>query len=310
MRVICVAAAAVLATACDSSAPVAAADPTDRTVAPPAPATEAKVVEPRAPTADELARYPWLSDTARIRRLDDVFAPPAGFTRVAVAPGSFGEWLRGLPMRPERTPVMTYDGRVAHGVDDKHVVAVTELDVGKRDWQQCSDSLIRLHAEWLWSNDRADDAAYRFTSGEIVTWPKFAGGARARWNGETRKIVWSRARADSSRASYRKYLDLIFLYGGTRSLAKEGRAVARGDVAPGDFLVMPGSAGQGHAVMILDVAVDGSGKRVALIGQGYTPAQDFHVMSPGGASPWFSLDVDEVRTPFWPAFSWDMLRRF
>jgi cell wall-associated NlpC family hydrolase len=274
------------------------------------PATEAAApVEPRAPRADELARYPWLATDARIRRLDDVFAPPPGFTRVAVAGGSFGDWLRGLPLRAAHTPVMTFDGRVAHTADDPHVAAVSELDVGNRDWQQCSDSVIRLHAEWLWSHDRADDAAYRFTSGEIVTWPKFAGGARARWNDATRKIVWSRARADDSRASYRKYLDLIFLYGGTRSLSKEGTAVARADIAPGDFVVMPGGKGTGHAVLILDVATAADGRRVALIGQGYTPAQDFHVLAPSSASVWFSLDGDEIMTPFWPAFSWDMVRR-
>ena len=53
------------------------------------------------------------------------------------------------------------------------------------------------------------------------------------------------------------------------------------------------------------------GHRVALVGQGFMPAQDFHVLSPGGAeAPWFPLEGDAVATPFWKPFPWSSLRRF
>jgi hypothetical protein len=64
-------------------------------------------------------------------------------------------------------------------------------------------------------------------------------------------------------------------------------------------------------VLVLDVAANPEGRRVALLGQGFMPAQDFHVLSPGGDdAPWFPLDGDTVATPFWKPFPWSSLRRF
>src|SRR5690606_19605399 len=105
----------------------------------------------RAPSDDELTRYPWLRSDAEVRSLEDVFAPPDGFARAAVADGSFGAFLRGLPLRPEGAEVRAYDGRLLRASDDPRVAAVAELDVSKSDVQQCADSVIRLHAEWKWS---------------------------------------------------------------------------------------------------------------------------------------------------------------
>jgi len=58
---------------------------------------------PRPPTKEERARYPWLSAERSIRPLAEAIAPPSGYTRVAVEDGSFGGWLRGLPLRPPGT---------------------------------------------------------------------------------------------------------------------------------------------------------------------------------------------------------------
>ena len=295
--------------ACHAGEPAAQA-PVVAHAAPPVPASapsDPSAPVPRAPTKEELARYAWLEPSASIRTLDETFAPPAGFTRVAVTAGSFGAWLRGLPLRPAGTPVLGYDGRIVCEPGDARVAAVAELDVGTRDLQQCADSIVRLHAEWLWSAGRAAVVSYLFTSGDPAPFARYAAGDRVRF--ENKKLIWARtARPDSSHASFRRYLDLVFTYASTQSLAREGHAVKQADVAPGDFLVWPGSPG--HAVLILDVATSPDGHRVALIGQGYMPAQDFHVLSSGEGGPWFSLDGDAVATPFWPPFAWTALRRF
>jgi hypothetical protein len=49
-------------------------------------------------------------------------------------------------------------------------------------------------------------------------------------------------------------------------------------------------------VLVLDVA-ERDGRRVFLLGQGYTPAQDFHVLK-HEKGPWFSVG-EELRTPGW-----------
>lgn len=262
---------------------------------------------PRAPTREERARYPWLSGDVAVRPLEEAFSPPAGYTRVKVEPDSFGAWLRGLPLRPEGSPVRDYQGGEVLAGDDPRLAAVAELDVGSKDLQQCADSIIRLHAEWLWVRGQKERIAYRFTSGHLAEWPRYAAGDRARISG--RKVTWARsAPADASRSAFRSYLSLVFTYAGTLSLHGEKQRPAREAVRPGDFFVLGGSPG--HAVLVLDVAVNAAGERVALLGQGFLPAQDFHVLSPGKGGPWFSLEGSEVATPFWKPFPWSSLRRF
>jgi hypothetical protein len=263
--------------------------------------------EPRPPTREERARYPWLTATRPIRPLLEALPPPEGFTRVPVEADSFGAWLRSLPLRPAGSPVRDFRGQELLSGRDGALAAVAELDVGPVDLQQCADSLIRLHAEWLWSRGQRERIAYRFTSGDLASWPRYAAGERPRVVGS--KVTWTKgAPADDSRASFQRYLSLVFTYAGTLSLAAGAQRPSREDVRPGDFFVLGGSPG--HTVMVLDLARDARGRRVALIGQGFTPAQDFHVLSPGAQGPWFSLDGDAVATPFWKPFPWSSLRRW
>jgi hypothetical protein len=261
---------------------------------------------PRPPTREELARYPWLSKESRVRPLEATFPPPAGYTRVSVEEGSFGAWLRGLPLRPAGAPVKDFRGGQVLAAEDLRLAAVAELDIGTANLQQCADSIIRLHAEWLWVQGQKDRIAYRFTSGDLAAWPKYAAGDRAKISGS--KVKWARsASADSSRTSFRSYLELVFTYAGTLSLQELKQRPSREDARPGDFFVLGGSPG--HAVLVLDMAVNAAGERVALLGQGFIPAQDFQVLSPGKDGPWFSLEGDEVATPFWKPFPWSALRR-
>jgi len=262
-------------------------------------------VSPRPPTKQELARYPWLSAKTPIRPLVDAFPPPEGFARVDVEEGSFGAWLRGLPLRPAGTPVRDFAGDEIRAGNDPSVAAVAELDVGNANLQQCADSIIRLHAEWRWATGKQDEIAYRFTSGDKAVWKRYAAGERARVSGSRVKWVpgWT---ADSSRAAFRSYLDLVFTYAGTLSLAAERSRPSRDELRPGDFFVLGGSPG--HAVLVLDVAANAEGQRVALLGQGFIPAQDFHVLAMAG-SAWFTLSGDTVATPFWSPFPWSSLRR-
>ena len=116
-------------------------------------------------------------------------------------------------------------------------------------------------------------------------------------------------------ATFRKYLDAVFAWANTVSLAKEAKPIELTDLEAGDFVVMPGNPG--HAVLVLDVATDEGGRRGVLLGQGFMPAQSFHVLKPDrGAredmgTPWFLLDptAEGLKTPFWPLFPWSSLRR-
>lgn len=254
--------------------------------------------------------YPWLADwpdaPAETDPLEARFKPPAGFTRVRGTP--FATWLRQLPVRRDRTEVRSFrGGRIG---DARAVVAI---DVGRRDVQQCADSVLRLHGEYLWATGRADRAAYHFTSGDRSAWRDWRLGERFKVSGS--RVARVRGKGVAGHAAFRDWLMHTFRYAGTRSLKFDSEPVGERPIEPGDFFVAPG--GPGHAVMVLDVAEHPDGRRVALIGQGFMPAQDFHVVGRGGRrildGVWFELpDAAHplIDTPSWAPFSRSLARRF
>lgn len=255
------------------------------------------------PTVDVDA-YPWLADWSGelppMVPLSARFDPPAGFTREPVDAGGFAAWLRGLPVRTDRVDVRAYDGRRLW----RPSAAIIALDVGTRDLQQCADTAIRLHAEYLWHRGEAHKAAYHFTSGDRSSWRDWRRGERFKVQGSKVTRVRGAGRANTHR-NYRTWLTHTFRYAGTASLRHDARRLGDRPWAAGDVLVHPG--GPGHAVMLLDVARHPDGRRAALIGQGFMPAEDLHVLefdSPRVLDGvWFLLPDkahDAVLTPSWP----------
>jgi hypothetical protein len=295
-----------------STAAAATPAPSAPPLAAQAPPPVAPVPEPPRSPAPTVAAYPWLADVPPpADALDDRFAPPPGFARVALAAGTFGAWLRHLPLAPPGSPVLTHEGAVLRRADHDHVAAVADLDIGARDLQQCADSIIRLHAEWLYAQGRRD-ASYRAASGSPMPFARWARGERMRAEGMS--FTWGRGGGiDDGHASYRKWLDAVFTWANTGSLARDTERVDAADLRPGDFVVQPGAPG--HAVLVLDLARAPDGRRALLLGQGFMPAQSFHVLHPGkrgASSAWFLLDASSpgLDTPFWSLFPWSALRRF
>jgi hypothetical protein len=264
-----------------------------------------------APLDPVRAIYPW--GPAAADRLDARFAVPPGFSRVENAPGSFGEFLRTLPLLPDGAPVVDFRGRRLH--DDGHhpnISAVADLDVGTKDLQHCADAILRLHAEWRYGKGERD-IRYHAVSGQVLSYRAWTSGERSFVDRKNVVFRHSAAPAKDSHALFRSWLDDVFAWAGTASMVHEGKAVgALGEIRPGDFFVMTG-APFGHAVLVLDVAKDASGRTALLLGQSYMPAQSFQILRPpSSASSWFILERGQmsVDTPFWRAFPADALRRF
>lgn len=215
------------------------------------------------------------------------FAPPEGAHRVPAADGSFGAWLRGLPLAPAGAKVHLFDGREKPR-QDVHA-AVVDLDVPRRDLQQCADAVMRLRAEYLFS--RGAPIAFHPDPGKprALTFP--AGGARR---------------------DFERYLTRVFADAGSASLQAELARVT-GAPRPGDVLIQGGYPG--HAVIVLDAAEDPAGRRYLLLGQSYMPAQELHLLRNLGApslSPWYdAADLARgLQTPEWRPFFARDLRRF
>ena len=253
-------------------------------------------------------RYAWLEAGARIDPLEMRLPVPHGFKRVQVAPGSFGEWLRGLPLKPAGTPVRLHDGRLK-GRQDVHA-AVIDIDVGKRDLQQCADAIMRLRAEYLFSIGKLGEISFNATSGDAMPFSRWIRGERASFSGN--KLKWvSGGKQEANHAALRTYLDIVFAYAGTHSLEKELTPVADKDLQIGDVFIKGGFPG--HAVIVVDLAVDEAGSKRFLLAQSFMPAQDIHVLlagQEGNGTAWYGLPGPlGLTTPEW-TFPARSLRRF
>jgi hypothetical protein len=127
---------------------------------------------------------------------------------------------------------------------------------------------------------------------------------------KARRVSWTQTTADASYEGFRAYLDAIFTYAGSASLAKELAPVDLAQVQPGDLFIQGGAPG--HAVVVLDVARDAEGRAFMLLGQSYMPAQEFHLLKNPGSprSPWYAAGAGEkLVTPEW-TFRWTDLKRF
>jgi len=232
--------------------------------------------------------YSWLDGEAA-STVAASFAVPDGFRRVAVEGGSFGDWLRHLPLKPADSGVTLHDGRPV--ADHGTVAAVIDIDVGRSDLQQCADAVMRLRAEYLFSRRLTGLIGFELYSGERYRFAAYAEGVTPLPSGE--RIAWqSGPPRDSSHASLRRWLDIVYGFASTRSLAHELRPVDDpADAAIGDVFIHPGSPG--HAVIIVDLAVDpADGRKLALLAQSSMPARDVHVLRntlEPGLGAWFPL---------------------
>jgi hypothetical protein len=242
------------------------------------------------------AQYAWGPDGG-VSRLEVRFPAPKGFTRVTVEPGSFGAFLRGLPLLPVGTPVRLHSGGLK-GRQDVHA-AVIDVDVGTKDLQQCADAVMRLRAEWLYGAGLAKDVAFNDTGkGAPMPFSRWAKGERPTAKGST--LVWRATKpADDSRVSFRQYLDTVFIWAGTSSLEKQLTPQAVGALGPGDVVIKGGFPG--HAVIILDVAKNAAGETRVLLGQSYMPAQSLHVLKQADGEAWFRAPTGDAPyvTPEW-----------
>lgn len=233
---------------------------------------------------------------------------PEGYERIAAEEGSFGDYLRNLPLKPHGSPVLYFNGDIKTA--EVHA-AVLDIDVGDRDLQQCADAAMRLRAEYLYSKGEFERIQFNFTNGFKVEYSKWMQGYRVAVNGN--KTSWVKKSSQTSEyQSFRKYLDVVFAYAGTASLAKELNAIAIDDMQIGDVFIKGGSPG--HCVIVVDMAKNKeTGEKLFLLAQSYMPAQDIHILKNphnDDGDPWYSLKAgEELDTPEWD-FSAGQLMRF
>lgn len=251
---------------------------------------------------------PGLIDPAG-KTVQDRIRTPEGYERIKLAQGSFGDYLRNLPLKPDGSKVVCYNGEIK---PNDVQAAVIDMDVGKRDLQQCADSVIRLRAEYLYGKGLYERISFNFTNGFKADYSNWIKGNRISVIGNKVSWVGGRGSAGTGYDSFRSYLDMVFAYAGTLSLSKEMKNIPIEDMEPGDVFIK--GASPGHCVIVLDMAINrDTGKKCYIIAQGYMPAQDIHILkNPANSDndPWYVLGTDEeIVTPEW-TFTKDQLYSF
>lgn len=254
--------------------------------------------------------FSWLSAYDSTESIKYRIPVPDGYLRIRVKGGSFTDWLRNLPLKDDDALVYLYDGRKKHNQNAHH--KVIDIDVGRKNLQQCADAVIRLRAEYLFYRGDHNGIHFNFTSGDPAEYGKWCDGYRPVVQGSVVRWLKS-AERDSSYANFKKYLESVFIYAGSYSLQRELLPVSRiDDMQIGDVFIQGGFPG--HAVIVVDMAEDvRTGKKIFLLAQSYMPAQDIHVLKnpdDGALSPWYELDFgDTLITPEW-IFHKNNLMRF
>lgn len=223
------------------------------------------------------------------RTVGAAFPPPAGADWVAG--DAFGESLRALPLAAPEVPVTTWDGRVV-----RRDARVIEIPLVRGDLQQCADSVVRVRAEWL--KKEGLPVQFHATSGDRLDWERWSHGERPVEVGG--RLQW---RAAGGAADWDGYLRALFNWGGSWSLEKLDSAQA---TSPEAGMILVHGGFPGHAVLLLGVAKR-EDETFVLVGQGFMPAQSFHV-DPGPFGGWWRWE-DPLALSVW-TFSTSELRRF
>lgn len=247
--------------------------------------------------------YPWLNNYNANSTISTIIKVPKGYKRIQLAEGSFENWLRNLPLKPQYTPVKYWNGQLKPN-QNIHA-AVVDLDFIGNNVQQCIDAIIRLRAEYLWSAGKADGVEFSYTCcNDKISWTKWKNGWRTKIvkKNNSDSFEWIKtAGYDDSYSNFHKYLLNIMTFAGTWSLSKDMKRIDASEVTIGDAYIQGGAPGYGHGVMILDIAEAPSGEKIMLLGQSYNPAENFNILkSNSNISPWFRVDFGEnLYTPQW-----------
>lgn len=196
---------------------------------------------------------------------------PWGYMRIKGDDAAYSEFLRSLPLKGRGVDVMLYTGGRSRFQSLNYAVVGIPL---LSNAEQCADVCMRLRAEYLFYTSQYGRIRFQNVNGKTLS---YGGGG--------------------SRKSFERYLRNLYGVASTFSLSREMKTRRLADMQPGDVFVYPARYGQqyGHAVMVVDVAINKRGKKAFLLAEGNTPARDIHVMrnfENPFRSPWFFLDDD------------------
>ncbi len=199
---------------------------------------------------------------------------PDGFKRITQAGGSFGGWIKNLPLRKDNV-LRLYDSSIKK--DQRLHYAILDVPYNRNALQQCADAVMRLYAEYIYETKALPAISFLHQHGKYFT-----------------------CSSACSRNELEAFLKNVFTWCGTYNLSAQLKAKSFENIEAGDVLIKAGSPG--HAMLVADVAENKKGEKIFLLLQSYMPAQEIHlVINPyhPDISPWYSASDSNFITPGW-----------
>jgi hypothetical protein len=233
------------------------------------------------------------------------FSAPAGFERPILDAGSFGYYLRSLPLKPDGALVKYYDGTEK---PNNAYAAVVDMEISPKNLQQCADAVMRLRGEYFFSVKEYGKISFTLTNGFRADYSEWMKGKRVKVVGN--KTSWiDSTKPSNTHKDFCEYMDFVFNYAGTLSLSKSLKSRSLKDISIGDVFIVGGSPG--HAVIVIDICMNKQGEKLFMLAQSYMPAQETQILrnpNDHGISPWYSSKFDSnLITPQW-TFTSDQLK--
>lgn len=236
---------------------------------------------------------------------------PFGFTRVPAEKGSFPEYIRNVPLKPAKSPVLLHGGREKQN-QNAHC-AVFSLPV-ESDAQEAAGSVARLYAEYMRKAGLDKKIAFRFENGSLCRWTDWQKNAGAR-RGTNTSVAgglkkWTRYEKPVDQdETFRTYLRAVTASVSVLSVQMfESEPTTFSALRIGDLLLDGG--GPAFLCLVADICESETGERAVLLAQGGTPAQEFHIIkNPKRINdPWYHEDdfITPCETPehTFPKESW------
>jgi hypothetical protein len=255
---------------------------------------------------NDLFNVPWAS--SGYKTIGEI-PVPKGYNRAAGETNSFGEWLRKIDLK-EDPRIYLFNGRLRDNQSTQF--AVLDMPVGDKDLQQCADAIMRLRAEYFFNRGDFDSIRFKATDGTGLSFGRWMNGERYCLKGARLTAYYSRVFGGNKRQQLEQFLEVVFSYCGTLSLSKEIKPLNDlSSLKAGDIFIKAGSPG--HAMIVVDIAVNSRGEKVFMLAQGLMPAQSIHIVKnplDETMSPWYRIKNDsEIVTPNW-VFYRDHLSRW
>ena len=210
------------------------------------------------------------SNPYNYKTIGDIPAP-WGYKRINGDDSAYSEFLRSVSLKGKGSEVMLYTGGISRFQSLNYAVVDMPL---LSNAEQCADVCMRLRAEYLFKTKQYNRIRFQDVNGNTMAYN----------GGKPRRI-------------FEQYLRNLYCVASTFSLSREMKTRRLAEMQPGDVFVYPARYGQkyGHAVIVVDVAINKSGKKAFLLAEGNTPAREIHIMrnfENPFRSPWFVLDSD------------------